>query len=339
MTPVAANYPRVHRKPIAVLHVGLAKCASTYLGAQADAAARRGAVFALVWRPFDLLINQAARELGVGVEAFPDAVSQTAPVAPNLPLFATNECLTGHFPQPLRLVSYPTFTEEKMKALQGRVVELLHRFKEEALRDFDVRILLVARSPRAWLRGLYRNLVIMGVAQLPEEFFKTFGSVAAQWADLNYLVTLYRQAFGAENVCVLPMEMLRDQTAAFFVAVNDLTGATVLSENEARNVGLSDGASERFRRLWSEVDRIAPPQPTWSNWTVRYKQQTWEFLHHAILNDESVVTRANDVWRDDSIAYEMPRGLIEEMCGRMTVLQGVDAFVPYLGEYFAAAAP
>jgi len=334
MTPVAANYGRVDRKPIAVLHVGLAKCASTYLGDQALSAARLGAVSALVWRPFDLLINQAARELGIGVEAFPDAVNQPVAVAPNLPLFGTNECLTGHFPQPLRCVSFPAFTGEKMLALQERMAELLRRLSGDALGGFDVRILLVVRSPKAWLRSLYRNLVIMGVAQLPQEFFECFGPVAAQWANVDYLLSLYGGLFSPQNVCVLPMEMLRDDAAAFFRAVNGLAGAEILSENDARNVGLSDGASERFRKLWADIERIAPPQASWNDWTVRYKQQTWEFLHNAILNNPSSVARANETWKDDSVSYEMPPALVAELRSRMASLRGVDAFHPYLDEYF-----
>lgn len=324
------------RKPVAVLHVGLAKCASTYLGDQALSAARSGAVSALVWRPFDLLINQAARELGVGVEAFPDAVNHPVAVAPNLPLFGTNECLTGHFPQPLRCVSFPAFTGEKMRALQQRTAELLQRLSMDALGGFDVRVLLVVRSAKAWLRSLYRNLAIMGVAQLPEEFFQCFGPVAAQWADVDYLLSLYRGLFGSENVRVLPMEMLRDDAAAFFSAVNGLAGAEILTENDARNVGLSDGASERFRKLWTDIERIAPPQPTWNDLTVRYKQQTWEFLHNAILNDPSAVARANEAWRDDSVSYEMPPALVSEVRSRMTSLREVDAFHPYVGEYFGS---
>ncbi|HEY1975424.1 MAG TPA: hypothetical protein VGG89_02625 [Candidatus Baltobacteraceae bacterium] len=322
-------------KPAALLHVGLAKCASTFLGDQALKAQQRGVASALVWRPFDLLINRAFAELGGTVVAFPDSPPLPVTIPTDRPLIATNECLTGHFPQPLRLVSHPIYTGDTLKALQRRVAELLRAMSVEALSPFDVTVLLIVRSPQRWLHSLYRNLVVMGVAESAEIFFDRFGGVVVQWADVDYLVQLYAELFGKERVRILPVEMLRDDTATFFARVNEMAGAQVLLDNEPRNVGLSDGASERLRALWGEIDRIAPPQPSWSNRTVRFKQETWEFLHNAVLNDESAVKRANEVWRDDRVIYEMPRALVETMQTHMTALRHIEGFERYREEYFS----
>lgn len=320
----------------AIFHVGLAKCASTYFGEQIQQAAQGGEVSAAYWRPWDVLLNASFAEvIGSEIVAFPQAGDGNCAFDRDRHFVASNECLTGHFPQPLRMVEYPLYTADHLRAVQENVAHRLKDLTDREFADYRVKILLIVRSPESWLRSVYKNLVLMGVAQLPEQYFQVYGDVLAQWANVDYLARVYRNLFGDENVLLLPFEMLCDDFSAFADAVNSFAGARILLDGTPKNSGLSDEATEYFRQFWMKVDGLAPPVPSWSDLTVQYKQHTWEFVHNAVLNDREKVIEANAVWASGAVKYEMPRPVIDKLRANMQCLKNETHFSRYLAHYFA----
>ncbi|MBK5921017.1 hypothetical protein CCR80_08230 [Rhodothalassium salexigens] len=324
--------PNDHR-PRAVLHVGMAKCASTYLQHQAQEAATAGRIAASVWYPWDTLINQAAEAVGIPVTAFPAARNPQQDWPADLPLMATNECLTGTFPEPLRLTGSRHFTGTHMARLQDQVARQLKAVAERHLAAYDVRVLLITRAPEDWLCSVYKNMVLMGVPDTPDAFLGHFADVFTEWLDIDRLIGLYEALFSPAAVTVLPFEMLRDRPADFAGRINELVGATVVEDRPARNVGLDDAATERVRAAWSVLDELVPPAPDWSDPAVQYKRSTWRFLHQSVLNVPQRVARANARLSGDTAAYTMPADLVDAMKARMTRLADHPAFTPYRERY------
>jgi hypothetical protein len=108
-------------------------------------------------------------------------------------------------------------TPAPIKARQARVCQML--------RDlfFGSRILVVTRGFRSALQSGYSQLVRTGSVLSPHEMFclepQNSPSSVNDYYDYNYLLNLYTYAFGAENVIVLPYELLRDNQNAFIAAL------------------------------------------------------------------------------------------------------------------------
>lgn len=337
MNTPASNSSAHSGKKTALFHVGLAKCASTYFGDQMHKAAQDGRLIAAYWAPWDNLINQCYAEvIGSDVIAFPQHSDGNFTAMRDRHFVASNECLTGHFPQPLRATSFPAFSDVHMRAAQETIAKRLHALTQSTFQDFNVRILMITRSPDSWLRSLYKNLVLMGVPNTPETYFQVFGKVLAQWSNLDFLSRTYRGLFGAQNVLMIPFELLRDDFERFAATVNGFAGVEILLDNEARNYGLSDGATEYFRRLWESIDAIAPPEPSWAHPSVVYKQLTWEFLHNTVLNDGMRVTQANARFDIGPFEYEMPSEIIGRLRSHMSCLRNEAGYADYLDEYLGS---
>ncbi|MBU2537285.1 MAG: hypothetical protein KKH22_02520 [Proteobacteria bacterium] len=319
----------------ALFHVGLAKCASTFFGDQIHKASTSGNIISAYWYPWDTLINSCFAEIiGKDIIAFPQAGNGNLNIDHTKDLIASNECLTGHFPQPLRLISFPVYTDKHLREIQALVAEKLKALAEREFSGYKNKILIITREPESWLLSVYKNLVLMGVSQLPEQFFDVFGKVLTQWANVDFLSQTYKQLFGDENVLVLPFEMLREDFKTFAEKINVFATTEIILDNTPRNSGLSDSATEYFRRFWENIDKIAPPLPSWNNPTVCYKQQTWEYIHNVILNDSKMVTSANASLSEIPFTYKISQKIIQGVRANMQTLKNEQNFSAYLKHYF-----
>jgi hypothetical protein len=90
------------------------------------------------------------------------------------------------------------------------------------------RILIVTRGFRGLARSGYSQTIKNGrVTSLREHFELRRGSPQTgvyRKRDFDYVIGLYRAAFGAENVIVLPYELLRDDQAKFLAILEERLG-------------------------------------------------------------------------------------------------------------------
>lgn len=92
-------------------------------------------------------------------------------------------------------------------------------------------ILIVTRGYREVLASIYSDYVRVGGTQAMREFMvgrrDPSGVVAVEiedYFDYDATTDLYELVFGAENVIVLPFELLREEPAVFFAALEDHLG-------------------------------------------------------------------------------------------------------------------
>lgn len=317
----------------AVIHVGMAKCASTFIQHQAQLAARRGIISAHVWAPWDTLINQVAIQIGVPVTPFPNASGMARPILPDRPFFGTNECLTGTFPQPLRRIETNLFSGTTMRNLQQGIISTLYSYCRRHFSEHDVHILLVTREPVSWLRSIYRNLVVMGVSQNPEDYFQRYHDVFIEWANYDRLLENFSAYFGKDKIHVMPFEELTQHPKTFSEKINDLCQSDIITDNSPKNTGLDDNVTEKIREVWSTLDRIFPANPNWQDPLVNFKQETWLFIHNNILNNEYVVNKINEHANNANIKLKIPDYLPSSINNNCTKLRSLKNFKRYSNLY------
>ncbi len=113
-----------------------------------------------------------------------------------------------------RLVSY----EANLARSQARVCDMLHQAFPGA------RVLLVTRGYRSYVLSAYSEYVKNGG---PLDFaggLQTFGAQGRLWLDYDHVIGVYTAAFGADNVLVLPYELLRDDAPDFLRRVETWLG-------------------------------------------------------------------------------------------------------------------
>jgi hypothetical protein len=76
------------------------------------------------------------------------------------------------------------------------------------------KVLIVTRGFRDIIRSLYSQYVKLGGNHDFTGYLRTYTPILDQWLDVDYTLTLYREAFGRENVLVLPFELVRADTEA-----------------------------------------------------------------------------------------------------------------------------
>ena len=77
------------------------------------------------------------------------------------------------------------------------------------------KVLIVTRGYESIFKSIYSHYLAM-TGTLPfEDFLKSFKELFITMHDYNYVINAYRQKFGADNVILLPFELLRDDPAKF----------------------------------------------------------------------------------------------------------------------------
>jgi hypothetical protein len=123
-------------------------------------------------------------------------------------------------PQPLagqNHVDHDPLAGYDARAAQVRGCRLLSRLFPTAT------ILIVTRGPRGILLSAYSQYVRSGGGRSFADFCG-MAAVSGRWWDYDHVIGLYEEAFGADNVLVLPYEGLRDDPASFLRAIEARLG-------------------------------------------------------------------------------------------------------------------
>ena len=119
----------------------------------------------------------------------------------------------------------------------------------------DARILLTVRAPTAFAKAMYVQYLKRGGRMTPKRFFSYEPEPGYRWfdaqcLDFGRLAEHYASLFGAENVLVLPQEMLRKDRAGYLGQLvsfaSDGTRTDVSFPMADRKVGESPPASGLF---------------------------------------------------------------------------------------------
>lgn len=316
--------------PRPVLHIGMAKCASTYLhdnlahqsiafgafsGFDAlsplvDEAMVRASGYrygALTPKPVDEVTRQfAAWRLRM---ARPD-IQGDSPRA----LMLSNECVTGVYPFPARFTADSGFDAAVMKAFQRSAAELLAQTFPRAT------IVLLVRRPAGWLRSVYNNLVTMGLADQGAGFEDRHHAILEQWYALDELVGLYRGHFGTENVHVIPIELARADPARFQRRLSAAYGFPLKLPVPFRNRSLPTGALDKLRDVNALIDEISPPDGRWEAPNTYLKHAIWRFCFEAVMNDADAHDAMKARFGEAPAFFTPPPDMVERLWAGTEVL-------------------
>jgi hypothetical protein len=119
----------------------------------------------------------------------------------------------------------------------------------------NAHILLVTRGFRSMIVSSYSQYVRSG-AGIPFEEFVQHPLLDRPW-DYDRVIGLYRSAFGAENVIVMPYELLRDDAARFLRTLEDRLGlAHTAPASDRLNPALTPAELYWYPRLTRLVHRL-----------------------------------------------------------------------------------
>ncbi|MBY8949493.1 hypothetical protein J1G35_26885 [Pseudomonas sp. SH10-3B] len=192
-----------------LIHIGLPKSASTYIQA---AAQQRGDVQVLQWHNYAQNIVH-----GASLEAYLSGPGQStiAPHQPqaDTPVFVSSEELCGWAPRPVTTVEIQTYQRLVAAALKHELP--------------DAKVLIVTRSPLSFVDSYYNQAVKEGASENPCVFAERWHAMLLQLLNYTRLYDLYASLFGASNVLVIPVELLRDDPNGFYDQIEAHAGFTL----------------------------------------------------------------------------------------------------------------
>jgi len=191
----------------------------------------------------------------------------------------------------------------------------------------SVKILLTIREQRGMLLALYRQAVRSGGTYTLTQMIGT-GKEPTGWAPtirpeyLMYdrMIEHLSERVGRENVCVLPLELMRSDPKGYLARLQAFTGAeaTIEPKMEAENAGLSPLAT----RMSTVTNRIARPNPIGpeQSWRLRFLRSFYWRLDRVMPKSWSNAT--SERWK--RTIEERVRGLYAESNRRTAQLTGFD---------------
>lgn len=192
-----------------LIHIGLPKSASTYIQA---AAQQRGDVQVLQWHNYAQNIVHAA-----SLEAYLDGPGESniAPHQPraDAPVFVSCEELCGWAPRPVTTLEIQTYQRLVAAALKHELP--------------DAKVLIVTRSPLSFVDSYYNQAVKEGASENPRVFTERWHAMLLGLLNYAKLYNLYASLFGASNVLVIPVELLRDDPGRFYDMIEGHAGFTL----------------------------------------------------------------------------------------------------------------
>jgi hypothetical protein len=194
----------------------------------------------------------------------------------------------------------------------------------------NARILLVARGFRSMIRSVYAEWVRRGLDLGLSEFCARMAeTTGGDLLDYDHLISLYRRAFGADRLLILPYELLRDDPTAFVRELETWLGLEHFPPEPARvNPAISSHELYWFPRI-ARVARSLPLPD-------RLKRRLRDNYH--VLAERLRVRQALRVMGrirpGNAISEEaVPDDFVESCRGKAESLRGLPLFQPYAEEY------
>lgn len=241
-------------EPSLLIHVGLHKCASTWL--QSQVFGNKGSKFDAVWGRMSAI---AVSEF-VGIEPLAFSVEDTR--------------------ARLLAAAQPTLDPAKSvwvmshEALSSRPHHGRYYSKEVADRVGAVfpsaKVLLVIREQKSIIRSLYTEHVRNGGRNTLEEFLGAGatsvgfrGMIQSSFFEYDRLIEMYRNIFGVDNVLALPVELLKSSPEKFTERIYSFVGleACPILVKDAANTGWDPITVELYRRSNGLVRRDSLGRP------------------------------------------------------------------------------
>jgi hypothetical protein len=158
--------------------------------------------------------------------------------------------------------------------------------------------------------------------------------------DFDYLIRLYGDAFGEENLIVMPYELLRDDQTAFLATLEERLGISH-AEVELGRVNESLSPEELYwyplisRAVSSAASRLGP---------ARFRRVYGWYVSKTLGNRLNKLVKLLGLLRPGRkiTAQDFPADILEYCKGKATLLRNNPLYIPYAAEYLCdeeSAAP
>ena len=188
-------------------------------------------------------------------------------------------------------------------------------------------IIIVVRKQPDLLRSLYREYVISGISLRFEAFINAIyaNRMRSVFHDLEYakVYRLYSNLFGAENVYVVPFELLEFDPQQVISCLDRAVGVkSGMEEIPQENTGLSDVVIEKMRQLNAKTRHNMGKSVLEPVNNFRYKEYYGPFkglIYEAQLEEETInrhIKVANEMstlGRAEKVDYSCDPDVYDEM--------------------------
>jgi hypothetical protein len=221
------------------------------------------------------------------------------------------------------------FRDERVKENQLAVCQLLKSLFPES------RVLIMTRGFRGMILSAYSQSVRMGarlhLSEMCRELAERLRDDARHYYDYDYLVGLYAETFGAENLIVLPYELLRDDQAKFLAVLEGRLGVAHADLDLGRvNPSLSPEELYWYpvisRAVSAAAARLGPVRrERLYGWYVR------RTLDNGLRRLVAVLSRLRPGRK--ITPADFPEEILSLCVGKATRLRGDPLYAPYAADY------
>jgi hypothetical protein len=238
----------------------------------------------------------------------------------------------GNVPYGFALYSFRMFVDRDLRTSQRRVSSMLREIFP------DSRVLIVTRGFSGIIRSLYSQYVKLG-GELPfAKYLEAYGSILDQWLDVDYNIDLYRDAFGAENLLVLPFEMLKTDTPSFISRVEDFLG---IDHFEDSVPGVRNPALGPDRLYWYSLLSRYLVSPVAELFEPARGKSLYSFYSFKIVRPDRLgfaIRLLNSLF-PRTMSMDFPEGYLERFRGVASSLSSSEAHRPFLHHYLVESTP
>jgi len=194
----------------------------------------------------------------------------------------------------------------------------------------NARILLVTRGFRSMIRSVYAEWVRRGLGLNLADFCARMAeTTGGDLLDYDHVIALYQRAFGADQVLILPYELLRDDPVAFVRELESWLGLDHFPPNLHR-VNTAISSHELY---WlPRIARVARSLPLPAGLRRRLRDNFHILAEN--LRVRRALHLAGRLRPDLKVTDDMvPADFVESCRGKARRLRALPLFAPYGEEY------
>ncbi len=237
----------------------------------------------------------------------------------------------GNVPYGFALFSFRTFANRDTRTGQRRVCSMLREIFPNS------KVLIVTRGFSGIIRSLYSQYVKLGGKREFSGYLETYTSTLEQWLDVDYNLGLYREAFGEENVLVLPFELMKSNTPAFISRLEEFLDIEHFDVVPGvRNPSL--GPDRLYFYSWLSRHFVSPVAELFRPARARRLYSLYAFK---IVGPDRLGFLIKLLNRASSrtATMDFPDGYLERFRGVANSLRESEPHRPFLDEYLVERAP
>ncbi len=195
----------------------------------------------------------------------------------------------------------------------------------------DSKLLIVTRGYEGTLKSFYSEYIKYGGHYYFDEYLKVFGPMFEEYLDYNYIITLYEENFGKENLLVIPFEMLRDDALKFIRQIEDFLELEHFKwdYHQSANISLKDDMLSSYRILSDLALKICKTFP------VNIGDKLFRLYSAGLLLKffNLIAVCVSKMSRHSKVNRTTPDYMLETFKGNGTILKNYNAYQPYLDKY------